>query len=508
MKTQIRNLGIFLTVCYVILFAQLQRYTVFDAEELQEKPGNNRQEIRDFSAPRGTIATSDGVLLAESKKSDDKYKLQRTYPQGDLYAHIVGSFNPLSTGTSGVEKTYNKQLAGDLGFGLEQLNNLFSDENQVGNVTLTIRSDVQQAARDALAGKVGSVVALDPRNGEILAAYSNPTFDPNPLASHDFGAALKAADDLDKTPGKPRLARFYRDNLPPGSTFKVITSTAGITYDNVTNEGPEYPEVIEYTPRGAGASIRNSNGHTCGGTLFTILARSCNTSYAQMGEEMKGQDLAVTAADFGFDKDVPIDLPLPAQATMYCKDGSPSGPAELDDPAIRAQEAIGGRCVRATPLEMALVAAAVAHGGDIMKPHVLKEIRDNDGSKVKGFDEGVWTKAMEAPVAAILREAMNGVVEGGTADKLDGELAPDQWEVGGKTGTAPLGDTGSSHAWIIGFAGRPGEEPTVAVAAVIEAAPGLGEQFGGQVAGPVAAHVLHQVLEGSPTPAENASGDE
>ena len=164
MKTQIRNLGIFLTVCYVILFAQLQRYTVFDAEELQEKPGNNRQEIRDFSAPRGTIATSDGVLLAESKKSDDKYKLQRTYPQGDLYAHIVGSFNPLSTGTSGVEKTYNKQLAGDLGFGLEQLNNLFSDENQVGNVTLTIRSDVQHLKNrgEAASHIVGNLMAALP----------------------------------------------------------------------------------------------------------------------------------------------------------------------------------------------------------------------------------------------------------------------------------------------------------------------------------------------------------
>src|ERR671914_756293 len=127
-RKQIRNLGVFLTVCYVLLFVQLNRYTVIDAEQRQNDPDNDRQEIRDFSAPRGTISTADGVLLAQSVPTEDRYELQRQYPQGDLFAHVVGTFNPLSTGTSGVERTYNDELTGDLGFGLDQLGNLLEED--------------------------------------------------------------------------------------------------------------------------------------------------------------------------------------------------------------------------------------------------------------------------------------------------------------------------------------------------------------------------------------------
>ncbi|HEY8546218.1 MAG TPA: penicillin-binding transpeptidase domain-containing protein [Acidimicrobiales bacterium] len=492
-RKQIRNLGVFLTLCYVVLFVQLNRYTVFDAEERQNDPRNNRQEIRDFSAPRGTITTADGVLLAHSVESDDRFELQRMYPEGPLFAHVVGTFNPLATGISGVERTYNDELTGDLGFGLEQLGNLLENEEQVGNLTLTLRADVQRVARDQLGDRTGSVVVLDPRDGAIIAAWSNPTYEPEPLASHNFQAALDAAEVLDADPSKPRLARWYQDNLPPGSTFKVVTATAGIQSGNVDADEPEYPREREFLPPTAGSPIENSGGDVCGGALFDILAVSCNTAFARMGVDLTAQQFYDTAVSFGFDQDVPIDLPRPAQSNF-------PEVAQLEDRPTRAQSAIGGFEVRATPLQMALVAAAVANGGDVPEPHVLKEIRDSDGEVVKTYDADTWTEAMDPTTAGLLRSAMEGIVENGTARGLDDGL--EQYAVGGKTGTAPLRGLNSSHAWIIGFAGPPGEDPEVAVAVVVEAAPGVGEQFGGRVAAPIAAAVMQQALQPPPAPAE------
>src|SRR5262249_36562551 len=153
---------------------------------------------------------------------------------------------------------------------------------QVGNVTLTVRDDLMHVAQQGLQGRIGSAIVMDPRDGSILAAYSNPSYDPQPLASHNFSQALAYASQLDKDPVKPRLARWYPDNLPPGSTFKMITSTAGVEYNGVTPDQPVYPEDLTYRPPTAGTDIHNSGGGTCGGTLFVILARSCDTSYAQM----------------------------------------------------------------------------------------------------------------------------------------------------------------------------------------------------------------------------------
>jgi peptidoglycan glycosyltransferase len=508
MKKQIRSLGIFLTACYILLFAQLNRYTVFDADARQNDPDNIREEVRDFAAPRGTISTSDGVLLAQSVPTEDRFELQRQYPAGDLFSHIVGTFNPLATGSSGVERTYNDELAGDLGFGLDQIGNLLEEDEQVGNLTLTLRRDVQQAARDALGDRVGSVVALDPRSGAIIAAWSNPTYDPAPLASHDFDAALDAAEALDADPAHPRRARWYRDNLPPGSTFKVVTATAGIESGDVDPDNPDYPREQSFAlPNTAGATIENSGGDVCGGKLFEILEVSCNTAFARMGVDVSGQEFLDVAGAYGFDQEVPIDLPDAAESTVLgTGESCPVDVDGLDDDAIRAQSAIGGRCVRATPLQMAMVAAAVANGGDIMTPHVLKEIRDNDGEVVETYDEETWTTAMDATTAGILRSAMENIVDNGTANQLDDGL--EAYEVGGKTGTAPLAGLNSSHAWIIGFAGPPDGEPEVAVAVVVEAAPGVGEQFGGRVAAPIASQVLQVALQPPPAPADQQQSGE
>jgi len=487
MTKQIRNLGVFLACCYTALFLQVNRLTVFQADELRNDPRNNRAVVRDFSRPRGTIETVDGVVVAQSVESDDRFKLQREYPTKDLFAHVTGFF-AFQLGSAGVERTYNDELAGrTINFSLKELGDLFVDRERVGNITLSLRNDVQTVARDALAGRNGSVVALDPRNGEILALYSNPSYDPNVLANHDFTVAAAASDELNNNPERPTRARTYMERKPPGSTFKIVTATGGIEHGGVTADSPSYPVQSEYSAASFGRPIGNFDGGSCGGTLFPILQESCNTAFAQMGvENAKALGMTASAEAFGFNDAPPIDLPGGVRSVWPTE-------AVASDPPRLAQSSIGQFEVAATPLQMALVAAAVANDGKIMTPHVMREVRDDQDDVVDRFDPSVWTTAMEPDTAELLRQAMISVVTDGTARALDDDVE-DNIVVGGKTGTAQIGSSDSSHAWIIGFAGPEGEPPSVAVAVIVEAQEGVSEQTGGRVAAPIGAAVLGQAL--------------
>jgi peptidoglycan glycosyltransferase len=489
MTRQIRLLGVGLMVCFGILFVQLNRLTVFEAAALNDNPSNTREILRDFTQPRGTITTADGVVIAQSVPSNDRYERQRQYPEGPLFSAITGYYS-FNLGSTGVEKTYNDELAGRTNkLSLQSIGDLFVDKEHLGDVNLTVRADLQRIAAQQLGDREGSVVALDPRTGAILAMVSYPTFDPNSLASHDTKAASDAATMLDSSPEKPRLSRAYQDRFFPGSTFKVVTATAGLTSGKVTVDQPSYPSASSYTPPGTTRALRNFGGSTCGGKLFDILRVSCNSAFAQMGVEVGADAMVATAERFGFNQDVPIDLTRPARSNF---------PTDFNRnvPAL-AQSSIGQNDVAATPLQMAMVAAAVANDGQIMVPHVMQDVRDADGNIVDRYDPKAWTMAMDRGTAAIMRDAMVGVAENGTAKglKVPGFL------VGGKTGTAQLGTSPPrSHAWIIGFAGPPGEVPTIAVAVLVEGQPGASEQTGGRVAAPIAQAILQAYLT-TPAPA-------
>lgn len=487
MTRQIRLLGVGLMVCFAVLFVQLNRLTVFQAAELNDNPDNTREILRDFSQPRGTVTTADGVVIAQSVPSNDRFELQRQYPEGPLFSAITGYFS-FTLGSAGVEKTYNDELAGrtlDLSF--QDFGDLFVDKVRTGDLSLTVRADLQRIAAQQLGDKEGSVVALDPRTGAILAMVSYPTYDPNTLANHDTQAAADAAALLDASPEKPRLSRAYQDRFFPGSTFKVVTATAALTSGAITADDPSYPATGAYTPPGTTRPLQNFGGSTCGGALFEVLRVSCNTAFAQMGVDTGPEAMVDTAERFGFNKDVPIDLTRPARSNFPTD-------FERNLPAL-AQSAIGQNDVAATPLQMALVAAAVANDGVVMVPHVLRDVRDADGNIVDTYDDEVWSTAMDRGTAALMREAMVGVVEQGTA----GRLKVPGFVVGGKTGTAQLGtDPPRSHAWIIGFAGPPNELPTIAVAVIVEGQEGASEQTGGRVAAPIAQAVLQAYLTTPP----------
>ncbi len=490
MNKQIRRLGLALMCCFIALFAQLNYIQVFRAKDLNTHPGNVRPLERAFAQPRGSITSADGVLLAKSVEVDDAFKFKRVYPTGDLFGQVTGYLN-YQFGSSGLEQQYTRELSGNTP---EQqfrtISDVFTESDRSGNLTLTIRNDLQQLAKDQLGQRKGSVVVLDPKTGDILAFWSYPTFDPNPLADHGKDPAVaenavKIKKLLDSLASQPLRSRAYRQSFAPGSTFKTVTGSVGVQSGQVTQDSPSYPQLSGLPlPQTNGLILRNYGGEVCGGTLFEILATSCNSSFAQMGLDLGAQTMVNGAESFGFNAAPPIDLPDPDLSVF---------PTDYDQrlPSL-AQASIGQYDVRATPLEMALVASAIANKGKIMAPHVLDEIRDGNGKVVRTYKDKVWRQAVSEQTAATMRQAMIGVVQDGTATGLQ----IDGYEVAGKTGTAELGsDPPTNHAWIIGFAGPPGQAPQVAVSVIVEGVPGVAsEQTGGQVAAPIARAMLEKAL--------------
>lgn len=497
MNRQIKILGIGIMVCYAILFAKLNQIQIFEASELNNRPANTRQQIRDFNSPRGQIVTADGIAIAKSKEVKGELRFQRVYPGGDLYAHVTGYYS-FRLGSIGVERQYNSELTGrTTSLQLHELSGIFADRSSEGDVILTVDSKVQQAAKDALEGREGAVVAIEPETGSIIAMYSNPSFDPNAISANKGPEAEQVKKFLDAVESRPLRSRAFQERYFPGSTFKVITASAGLESGKVTEAAPDFPVVTSYTPPGTTHSISNFDGSQCGGTLFKILSKSCNSSFAQMGAEVLGPTPMIKAAEAaGFNSSVPIDLPRAVQSVFPTDFGSvvrrPDGKAPVyEKTALLAQAAIGQNDVSATPLQMAMVAAGVANGGSIMVPHVMSEIQARDGDPVSTFDKSEWRRFVDEKDAEILRRAMLGVVNDGTASVLQ---IPGL-DVGAKTGTAQLGTTvPRSHAWIIGFAGQPGAKPSIAVAVIVQNVPGESGATGGRVAGPIAKKVIEAAL--------------
>jgi len=477
---QIRRLGVVLALLFTALFVNLNYIQVVQADKLAHDPRNGRIAFRDFNRPRGQILSSDGAVLARSVPSSGQFKLLRQYPEGQLFAHLTGFFS-FTYGNEGVEQHYNSDLAAHRPTTVTNLKEVLTAGERTSNVTLSLSKKLQQVAADKLGSRKGAVVALDPRSGAVLALWSYPSYDPNPLSSHDQQAVRSAHDALGKDPAQPMLPRTFRRSYFPGSTFKVVTSAT------VLDRAPElatrsYPVLRQLPLPQSTSPLSNFGGESCGGVLPDLLKVSCNTGFAQIGLDLGGDKLSAEAKGFGFDSRPPLDLP--ATATSFFPEASAFA---HDKPAL-AKSAIGQQDVQATPLEMALVASAIANGGVIMKPHVMAEVRDDQGNVVRTAKPESWMQATSPQTAAQVRDFMVGVVQGGTAT---GAAIPGV-QVAAKTGTAQTeGD--NAHAWLVAFA--PAEAPTVAVAVIVESQPGLGDNVtGGRVAAPIAKAVLQAAL--------------
>jgi peptidoglycan glycosyltransferase len=463
-----------------VLFAWLNIIQVFKAKGYNDNPINTRSEVRDYGKPRGQILSADGAVLARSVEAANRFGRERQYPEGDLFGQVTGYFS-YSYGSDGVERTYNAELTGRTASrSISDLVGLLVDDITTNDVRLTLSKPVQEAAKAALGDRRGSVVAIDPRDGSILALWSFPSYDPNPLSQADQAKAATARGLYLLNLDKPLLPRSFRETFFPGSTFKIVTAAAGLA-SGITLDQPVYPPESSYVPPTTTSPINNFGGETCGGNLLEILVISCNTAFAHLGIDVGAKRLVDTAHSFGFGDVPPIDLPS-AEASSI------SDTTFFDkNRAIVAQTAIGQNAVRATPLQMALVAAAVANRGRVMAPHVMKEVIDAKGAVIDTYRPSVWRQAMSSVDADTLRTAMAEVAARGTATNLAVPGVP----TAGKTGTAQVGD-GTSHAWIIGFA--PVDNPRVAVAVVVENQQGASEATGGRVAAPIGEKVLEAAL--------------
>lgn len=491
MNKQIAKLGTGLLACYLALFVMVNYVQVAASDDLNDHPLNSRAIVRDFDRDRGEILSADGLVLArtEPAAAGSQFEFQRVYPPetAELFAHTTGFFS-FAFGAEGAERAFNDDLSGesdDIQYG--SLSDLFVENDDVGDVTLTIDSRVQAVAREQLGDRRGAVVAIDPRDGSVLAMWSFPSYDPNLLSTHDQAAATAFRDALEpNTLTSPLIPGTYRRSFFPGSTFKVLTGAVGVEQGVVTPEEPNYPVVTEFDIDFTDDELSNFGGSSCGGTYFQILARSCNAAFADMGVNTIGESGMVTGAEsFGFNQRPPFDLPVPAASTFPTEFPDDQGNGPL------ARASIGQGDVSASPLQMALVAAAVANDGVLMAPHVLDRVTDGDGGTVRTHEAQVWQQPLSPSTAQTVQDAMVGVVQGGsgTAARIDGFV------VGGKTGTAQLGtDPPSSHAWFISFAGPEGGPAEVAVAVIVEAQPGVSEVTGGRVAAPIARAVMETVL--------------
>ncbi len=488
MNAPLRRAGVVVMVLFGLLFANLNWVQAYKADDYRTSDYNARVRVTEYERPRGVIEAG-GQSLASNKATGGELTYLRTYPLKEQYAHVVG-FKPVNGTAINIEKSENDFLAGtsDQLFA-DRVRDMFTgNQTGGGNVVLSLNVRAQQTAYRQLTNNQigvnkGAAVAIDPRTGAIQALVSTPSFDPNPLASHDTDAAGAAYRRLEKDGDGPLKNRALSETYPPGSTFKVIDSAAAL--ENGYTTQTSIPAGPSYTAPTSGSPIRNADPAICPEsqvTLINALTESCNTGYARLGVKLGATVIKDKARAFGFEQDDLTvgrlnDGGLPVAAS---RTGTMQNPDGGDDPAALAQSSIGQNNVRMTPLQGALIAAAVANDGRQMRPYLVQRLLGTDRTTTHyTVNPQELRRPVSAQVARDLQDMMVSVVENGTGQNA----RTDGLRVGGKTGTAETG-RGPDHGWFIGFAIKDGQ-PISAVAVFLEdAGPGgSGEatRIGGQI---------------------------
>jgi len=489
----IRTISVFCLLLFLALMLNTTYLQYWQAAGLNEDPRNRRVLAESFSSERGAILVGEErgrTPIADSERSGDRYDFQRVYQQPFKYAHLTGWFSYFSQ--TGLEKTQNPVLSGDdARLFVTRLVDLLSNSSaKGGSVQLTVDPRAQTAAFEGLGnlgeGVQGSVVAIEPSSGRILAMASLPTYDPNQLASHDFGAVAKRAEELGDRDDQPLLNRAVQTRLPPGSTFKLVTAAAAMESGNYDADSQVPGGATYQLPQTSGdTGLIDNEGRDCGSGQIPFtqaMGNSCNTTFARLAVEVGSDAMLDQAEGFGFNSDYLDDLPGQAQAVF------PDGM----NPPQTGQSGIGQFEVAATPLQMAMVSAGIANGGTVMRPYVVDAVLTPELDVLPRTEPSELSQAVSADTARDLTELMTYTVSEGTASPA----AIPGVEVAGKTGTAQSGvDEVAPYAWFTSFA--PADDPQVAVAVMIQKAPGTarGEIAGGALGGPIAKAVMEAVIE-------------
>lgn len=481
MNTPLRHLSTVVVVMFLCLMGGATWVQFVQAGDLNNDPRNVRTLYREYGNARGPIVVA-GEAVASSTPVDDAFGYQRAYANGPLYAHVTG-FYSVVYGRTGIERAMNTELNGSAdSLFYSRLQDLVTGEQPQGAVVeLTIDPAVQQAAWDALGDQRGAVVALDPTTGAILALVSKPSYDPNSLAGHTTSVVRDAYTALEADEGEPLANRAIAGNTyPPGSVFKLVTAAAAL--EDGATPATELAAPDELPLPQSSRVLGNFGGSSCSSTgtmtLADALRISCNTAFGQLGMDLGDDALRAQSEAFGFG--APLEVPMTVTESYFPED---------PDAAQTALSAIGQYEVRVTPLQIAMISAAVANGGVQMEPYLVSTVRSQDLEVVTSTEPSELGRPISATSAQALRDMMVGVVADGTgkAAQISGV------EVAGKTGTAQTSEEAAPHAWFTAFA--PATDPQVAVAVIVENGGSAGnEATGGAVAAPIARAVIEAVL--------------
>jgi penicillin-binding protein A len=492
---RIRTVALVALACFVVLGLQLANLQVRQAPALKNTSINRELTSAGsdpFEAQRGDILSSDGVVLAYSTPTSDGYHHLRHYPEGSLFAGITGYWDVTASaapyGLDALTGQYNHFLAPHTPQ-VTNLQSILTQRSGTDSLVTTVSVRLQKVAQEALGSYTGAVVAIDPQNGNVLAMYSNPTYNPNGLSQPNAEAANAYYNSLNPSSGtSPLVNGAIGARYPPGSTFKVVT-TATIYDHDPSLESVNIPYASEIPLPETNLLFHNFADESCGGRLPNLLAVSCDTAYAKIGLMLGARNLYDEASAFGFNKVPPIDLPPgEAVASVFPTPAAFNG----DLPGV-AYSAIGQEDVAESALQDALIAAGIADNGTIMTPHLLSRVIDSQGQVVATYAPHPWLQATSQATANSVRALMLGVTRYGTAA---GVGWPAGLQVAAKTGTAETGYSPCTDDWLIATApAGPGQIPKVAVAAVVvQPPPNLCDGTGAEVAGPVVRTVLDAAL--------------
>jgi peptidoglycan glycosyltransferase len=480
MNRELRRVSILVVLMFVALFASSSIIQVFQQGNLKSDGRNARVLYASFDSQRGPILV-DGQPIAYSERVDSRYNYQRVYPSGQLYSTVTGFFTVLPS-TGGLEHELNSYLTGDSDAQfLARLNAILTGQDPQGSaVELTIDPVVQQAAWDALGDERGAIVALDPKTGAILALVSKPTSDPTGLAVLDPDAVEATYEALDADANDPLIDRAIEGDLnPPGSVFKLVVTAAALESGQYSPES-EFPNPPTLDLPGTSTPISNSADGTCGGaataTIATALRLSCNTTFAQLAGALGQDALREQAQEFGFGQE--LGIPMRVEPSVYPQ-------IEPNDEAQVWLTGFGQASVRTSPLQMAMVSAAIANRGVLMQPTIVESIVAPDLSVLQEFQPQTYSTPISPETSATMTQMMVQGVANGVANnaRIDGV------GVAGKTGTAENGPGEPYTLWFTGFA--PANDPQVAIAVVIE---DRSTGFGNLIAAPIAKQVMEAVL--------------
>jgi peptidoglycan glycosyltransferase len=484
MNNQISRLAVASLVLVIGLIVGTTYWQAWAAPGLADRRDNAIKVVAQFSIKRGQIYAADRSLIARTVRRRVKGQTFyfRRYPRGELFAHPVG-YSTQARSRSGIEQSRNDFLTGanaNLATLLDTtLDRLRGSTIEGNDLILTLRPRAQRVALDALAGQCGAAVALEPKTGKVLVMASSPSYDPN-LVERNFARVQRARGPC---PVAPLLNRASSGLFIPGSIFKIITASAALDTGKYVPEStftdPGY--CIEY-----GRRVNNFDTSSPFGTVTfaQALQHSINSSFCEMGKKLGPEVILDYARRYGFYRDPPVDLPSGERAPSGLYQNGKLVPRSEESKVDPGRLAFGQERMLVTPLQMAMVAAAVGDKGMVMKPYITDRVRKPDGSLLVEMKTAELRQAVKPEVADEIASMMESVVTGGTgtAAQIPGV------RVAGKTGTAETGRQGRNTTWFVGFA--PVGDPRVAVAVVLQNQSGAG----GTVAAPIAKEIMQAVL--------------